>query len=213
MTEFLYHGTTEAALPSIMTHGIKPRGGGKKNNWRHTVGSNPKDVYLTVAYPLHFAMSAGGEKSNLALLEIAVSRLELWRMHADEDALEQVYRGHDELPESWDMKRRTMYYRRRNRMYGHEPSLGTLGTCGHFGTVPAPAITRVCNIPSGAVAELILRGQDPTISVMNYMILGARYRAFVAWMFGDCDEVPGLYCELPDRGELGITVMILNQTT
>jgi len=56
----LYHGTSEAALKDILKEGIMPRTlkGQRSGNWRHTVTSNPKAVYLTDTYAAYFALVA-----------------------------------------------------------------------------------------------------------------------------------------------------------
>ena len=88
----LYHGTAERFLRPILSEGIKPRGR-KKGNWKHTVESNPHAVYLTNAYPLHFAANVANEKEKLAVIEVDTSRLHLLDIVPDEDFMEQATRN------------------------------------------------------------------------------------------------------------------------
>lgn len=181
----LYHGTSARALPFIAEHGIMPRGkDGTRNNWKHTVGSNAKCVYLTDSYAFYFAWCAVSmdDKEDLALLEVEVPAE---RLQADEDAIEQATRGRDNLPADWDMKRRTIYYRSRAHQYRAAASLELLGTCSHRGTIPVSDVRRVVLIDHEQCMRLIFSGFDPVISLMNYRILGEHYRASVQWMFGD----------------------------
>lgn len=186
----LYHGTGATALPAIAQHGIMPRGrDGKRNNWKHTVGSNAACVYLTDAYPLHFAMSAASTDNDedLAIIEVEVSSVFL---QADEDALEQVMRNRpDNEPErirNADMKARTIYYRSRAHLYKAADSLQALGTCSHRGPIKVSALRRVVVIKHAEIPRLVLHaGLDPIIHILNYKIMGGKYRQSVKWMFGD----------------------------
>lgn len=196
----LYHGTSAAALADIAANGIKPRGkDGKRDNWKHTVGSNKSCVYLTDSYAFYFAYCAAQEGEDLALIEVDVDHV--W-LQADEDALEQGLRGHDNLPADWDMKRRTIYYRSRAHLYSGSISLEALGTCGHRGIIQPSQLRRVVTVKAEQVIGLVLGAFDPVISLLNYKLLGARYRQGVRWFFGDeptCDANPSLTRE-------GITV-------
>lgn len=192
----LYHGTTATALASIAAHGIKPRGkANKTNNWKHTVGSNQDTVYLTDSYAFYFAWCAAARRrDDLALVEVDCDGLRA-NLQADEDAVEQSNRGRDGLPADWDMKRRTIYYRSRAHLYSAAQSLEVLGTCGHRGTVPVSALRRIVTIKHEECLRLILQGFDPSISTLNYKILGAQYRQGVRWFFDDepvCEKNPSL---------------------
>jgi len=76
-TEFpiLYHGTSQNSLIGMIERGIMPRGGTGKDNWQHTVTSNPKTVYLSNCFAHYFAFSAEKEKEGGAALEIDVAKL------------------------------------------------------------------------------------------------------------------------------------------
>ncbi len=185
----LAHGTRATALPDIAKVGLRPRGGKGTNNWQHTVGSNPKAVYLTSAYALYFAQSAAEIDGDLALIEVN-ARLVEGRLVADEDAVEQVMRERsDQEPDhvrNGDLKRRTLYYRSRAHQYAYMESLKALGTCAHMGTIPVAALGRVVIVPEAVNMRLIMEvGIDPMIHVRGFAVLGAHYEVTQRWLFGD----------------------------
>lgn len=188
----LYHGTSYKHLQDILKHGIKPRGDSSVGNWDHSCHSNAQAVYLTNAYALYFAGAALKEDAPtgtpLVVLEVDEALLDSSRLHADEDALEQMGRGRDGLPKSWTMKRRNEYYKKKMTDYSHTLSLQALGNCTYFGTVPCEAIKRVAIVEQQVYSEMMLRGYDPVISIMNYRLLGDRYRDASKWLF-DPDTV------------------------
>jgi hypothetical protein len=184
----LYHGTSEKRARRAMLEGLMPRGAnGRVNHWKHTVGSNPRAVYLTDTYALYFASAATHGNQRWAVIEIDTAALDEDLLRVDEDALEQFGRnGVDGLPDDWDMKRRTMYYRRRAR---HNPnwtaSLEALGTCAHYGTIPPEAFTRVAFLDWRQHSSLALACADASISRMGFKFCGGDHRARVQWLFGD----------------------------
>lgn len=187
----LYHGTAARHLASIRKHGIRPRGRKVKGNWKHTVASNPKAVYLTNAYALYFAYNATNDddgKDQLAILEVDTDKLNIVQLMPDEDWLEQATRtikGNKMAPFG-GMSMRTMWYRKRILDYWHlwTKSLDGLGTCCYYGTIPPSAITRVATL---SIAEhhrlLIEEGYDPIIFLANYKILGEKYRNSIKRLF------------------------------
>ena len=202
----LYHGAALSVLHPILAEGIKPRGGGGVDNWTRTVSSNPRTVYLTSAYPFHFALNANDNEkreSGVVVFEVDHSLLDEERLHADEDALEQAGRGFDKLPKHWDMKRRTEHYRKEAHRYGHTVSLNALGTCGHRGNVPPHALTRYAVVRHKLLTPLAA-AFDPSISITNFMYCGGRYRAFVSWLFGDRPDCP--WTNFPTAHKYGIQV-------
>lgn len=189
----LYHGTSSLWLESVLREGIKPRERTRVDNWKHTVGSNKKVVYLTDAYASYFALNAVGSGSpvteHCVVLEIDSDRLDERLLCADEDAIEQTQRGNDKLGD-WDMKRRTIYYRARAHLYSAEDSLRAMGTCAYRGTVPPRALTRYAVFDQGKAREFVWGGMDPFISTSNYKFMAEKYRSFHAWLFGDLPEWP-----------------------
>ena len=187
----LYHGTREGTLPLILSSGLMPRKE-KKGNWSHTVSSNPGAVYLTNSYAIHFAQSAvKSSKDRLLLIEVETDRMDQALFAPDEDFLEQGTREHPEFthitdPASgWDMKKRTLWFRKRalSEFAGAwEQSLEKMGTCCFYGTITPAAITRYALIP---ITHRLTRMSDPTITILNYQILGGYYRQYTRYIFGD----------------------------
>jgi hypothetical protein len=177
----LYHGTSEAAALVALKHGLKPRGK-KKGNWKHTILSRPDAVYLTQAYAPYYAMCVSKDKQRWAVLEVDTEKLDCFKLVPDEDALEQVTRGKDDVP--GDMTQRTRWYRQRLHEYNHlvELSLQALGNCCYLGDIPAQAITRVAFIGEEC-PTFRLQAFDPTITILNYAICGAKYRGLTKWLF------------------------------
>jgi hypothetical protein len=196
----LLHGTSTAAIDAMLRDGILPRGKTGRDNYRHSVGSNPRSVYLSTCYALHFAYNAAGPGADPVVVEVDVASLPegagKWHaLHADEDALEQANRGRDDLPADWNMKRRTTWYRQRAHMYRAIDSLNVMGTCAYRGTIPAGAILRYCIVPRDRVMRLILAAFDPLICIDNFRIIGERHAQFHRWLMGDddvCEAAPGL---------------------
>lgn len=205
----LYHGTNARYLGRILKQGIRPRGGGKKDNWKHTVSSNPDAVYLTNAYPLHFMGNAcrGGNSDVGAVIEVDTTRLDTTWLVPDEDSLTQAeVASKDSSPATGiTLYDKTLWYRQHLWQYAGlgrwQASLQAMGTCCYLGTVPASAITRYVKIPLSKNKHLIWQF-DPTISIHNFLILGPMYRAATMALFGDTpddelqaklDENPMLY--------------------
>ena|SRR3990172_8961226 len=193
----LYHGTAAKNLATIRKHGIKPRGKAK-GNWGDTVPSNARGVYLTNAYALYYAQCAvRGGGGDIIILEIDTDRLAP-KFAPDEDAVEQALRGKDGVEGS--MKERTLYYRNKlaklaGPVNGHVlESLKALGNCVYMGTVPCTAITRYAVIKYAEVdMSLLWMALDPSITLLNYQICGAKYRNMVRWVFGEpFEEEPRL---------------------
>lgn len=214
----LYHGTTEKYLPDIIQHGLRPRAATGNGNWKHSCDSHPDAVYLSVAYALYFAYAALTDKSdssNLVVLEIDEHKLDTTLLRADEDALEQLGRGRDRLPKGWDMRRRNEHYKKNLHKFSHDVSLQALGNCTYLGEIPSSAFERVAIIEQAVYGEMLMRGFDPTITIMNYRLLGDRYRDTTTWLFEpdlvhnvveDWGMIKTVSLPLPDNRE-GIKVL------
>lgn len=184
----LYHGTSAQHLDAILREGLKPRGRAK-GNWKHTIESNPKAVYLTDAYPFHFAeQAAKGEP--LVVFEIDTDELMPWLFAPDEDFLEQITREQ----KNWvhvkgDFITRTRWFRKRALKEFQEYwklSLKGMGTCTYYGPIPARSITRYAVVDSKAPIRWL---SDPTVSPLNYLILGGFYRDLTRKIFGDHEMI------------------------
>jgi hypothetical protein len=184
----LFHGTTSRHLPSILADGLTPRNQNEMSNWDHSIPSNAQTVYLTDAYALYFAAQASKVDEQLVVLEIDTSKMNQYKFVADEDAIEQATRGQDKLPKAWDMHKRTMFYRERADQYSWEGSLKVLGTCGYRGVISPQAFTRVALVEPKQFARMVWSGYDPSITVMNYRIVGHNYRFAMRWLFDENAE-------------------------
>jgi hypothetical protein len=213
----LYHGTSQTALAGILISGIRPRGKKGRSNWKHSVESNAECVYLTEGYAVHFACNAvDPDKDAAAIIEVDTDRLNFFDLLPDEDAIEQLSRGRDDLPTSWDMKKRTRYYRVKMVDYaGKWPtSIKALGTACHRGVIPVSAITRVAKVDF-KVNPALRWASDPTISIQNYAIMGGYYRQLTNRIFGDEIDVTDLnFPDYADRLKAmprdGVTIDVLD---
>lgn len=196
----LFHGTNGGWLDNILKRGLEPRGmRPSRNNWKHVPHqSNPKCVYMTDSYAPYFAFQAArGKELSCAVVEIDTDRLDPEALWADEDCLEQVTREYknDKCPAK-GMSARTLWYRSQMFTIGSFTlndgsveeawrfSLRALGTCSHKGPIPASAITRAVRFPLKPNAWMAFVW-DPSITTINQMIMGDRYRALTAKLFGD----------------------------
>jgi hypothetical protein len=183
----LYHGTNAKHLNAILKDGLKPRGKKAKGNWRHTMSSCPDAIYLTDAYAVYFAWTATRDGDDMLIIEIDTDRLDFFNLVPDEDFLEQASRKSGPAPLDKSMKYRTSWYRRRLMEFSENwiNSIKHLGTCAYMRSIPPEAITRYAIIPGDRTSELVMAGMDPSISLMNYHIMGEKYRNWVRWAFGD----------------------------
>lgn len=189
----LYHGTSEKAAQAILASGrIEPRGK-RRGNFAMTVMSSRRHVYLTDSYALYFAIMACRDDDNarLAVLEIDTDRLDIDRLNADEDALEQTQRGTDSLPLHWTVHRRTRHYRDTlaNTVYSWQASLAAMGTCCHDGPIDVSAVSRIAYVDPASQPGLTLASYDAQVSVMNYRFVSKQHRAMTAWVMGT-DHLP-----------------------
>jgi hypothetical protein len=207
----LYHGTNGSWLENILKNGLEPRRRIKsRNNWTHVKHqSNPGAVYLTDSYAPYFSFNASrGQHPSCAVVEIDTDKLDNELLSYDEDAWEQIGRAPDKAGRTprdgvaGDMSQRTLHYRRKQRDWesqyqfsvpghpewrGWQVSLFALGTCCYLGDVPPEAITRAVRWPHKPNIWMAFVW-DPTISMINQRIMGDRYRALTAMLFGG--EIP-----------------------
>lgn len=187
----LHHGTSERHIKSILENGIKPRRT-KKGNWSETVESNPRAVYLTSGYALHFALNACRKSERLVVFEVDIEKLEPFRLAPDEDFLEQVTRKapefshvHKQWPGVEGLAKRTRWFRARAlSQFGHHwtDSIEGIGTCCYYGEIPATAITRYAVVPN---TFNVVSMSDPTISLMNHHLMGEYYSNLMKFLFNN----------------------------
>ena len=181
----LYHGTNTANLNKILKDGLCPRGN-KGGNWEHTIGSRNDMVYLTNSYAVYFAMCS---MSNLAILEsenemlvdpvVLEVEVDTKNLYPDEDFMEQATRTYfrDNISEykgRKDMIARTEYFRDNISEYkeSYNDSLKHLGNACYLGEIKPESIKRYSVLNTDVVWDY----SDPTITLMNYKILGSKYR-------------------------------------
>ena len=168
----LYHGTSTQHLDDIIANGIKPRHG-SDSNWSDNP-SNPKMVYLSSAYAVYFAQQAAGDEYEPVVFEVLVDTK---RLYPDEDYLEQITR-HDpawsELHECMSMEELTAFFRDNLESYQehYDDSLYKLGNCCHKGVIKPKAIQRYSVLDNREA----IKHSDPTITLINFRILGGSYR-------------------------------------
>lgn len=178
----LYHGTTETVARLALKEGLKPRGR-RKGNWE-SCPSHPQAVYLTNAYAGYYAICAIKPGERGAVIEIDETQLDPCKLAPDEDACEQLMRGRDGIKGT--MIERTNYYRENLKQFRgqHKTSLRAMGTCAHLGKIPASAITRVAIFDPRKISITSCFFLDPCISILNYRLVGNKYRGLTKWLFG-----------------------------
>jgi hypothetical protein len=173
--QFLYHGTSAKNAHLAAFEGIHPRGKHGRTNWKRTVESNPDAVYLTDAYPLYFAINAAKDDDDYAVIQLDTEKLDQLWLVPDEDVMEQVGRGRDDV--KGNMKQRTRWYRKRMNQNlatdNWKVSLQAMGTCASArAPIPPEAITRIAYVPRDAV-QLAMEAGDAMIVLANYRFCGA----------------------------------------
>jgi hypothetical protein len=191
----LYHGTSARNLETIVRYGLLPRTKSKvKGNWSHTVQSNPRAVYLTDAYPFHFAYNAGNDDEHGLILELDRAALLPWKLCPDEDMMEQCSRNveatseNNMAPTNWSMEKRTRHYRKiaPNNPQLADMSLKAMGTAAYYGEISFSSVTRYVIVDWKKLDMAIyFNACDTTVSALNYRILASRHHALVRWFFGD----------------------------
>ena len=180
----LYHGTNEDYFPQIMVKGLQPRGK-RKSHWEQYPSRNDM-VYLTVAYPFYFALNTKGMGRPI-VLEIESEELNEELLHPDEDFVVQSLAKKPKHIEKIhnDIKNNLESYQQHWQL-----SIENLGNCCYKGNIHKAAIKRVCLFNPKARPTIATMVLDPTISLMNYQFMHAKYTSLVAWMFGDIAELP-----------------------
>jgi hypothetical protein len=180
----LYHGTSSRFLKDILEKGLQPRRKGK-GNWKQ-YPSRSDMVYLTTAYPFYFAMGTKEDGELCLVIEIDSDRLDQELFYPDEDFVSQAIggsEGYQSIHSS--IKKNLNKYRHHWKL-----SIENLGNCCYKGVVPSEAITRYCLFDSKQRSQLSFCMLDPTISILNYKIIGKhKYTNLVQWMFGDTPKL------------------------
>jgi len=192
----LFHGTSESSVAGILKHGIIPRKLAKKDNWKHTISSNPQMVYLTDCYAGYFAQSAVKKDERWAIVEVELEHLDEGKLYPDEDCIAQTLRlqGHyiaidlntltrrirdsiDEWQEYWEL------------------SVRGIGGCAHRGVISRDAITRIALYDPKSNPFITLACLDPAISTLNHFFCQPKYSALTRWLMGERIRLEDLYSE------------------
>ena len=164
----LYHGTSIKYADIIMKEGFKTRGESGNDNWTHTISSQEDFIYLTVAYPFHFAYAAAEENDKSgSVIQVEVNEEDLF---PDEDFVRQANKIDNNIP--IDI--------RDYQQYGLL-SLRALGNCAVM-----PEAIKVLGRKDYEFAPM-LRYSDPTISLINFALLGEYYKELVRMWWNDED--------------------------
>jgi len=151
----LYHGTSKKNADLILKQGFKDRVNSKESNWEDKKISQKGFVYLTNAYPFFYGSNAGEEEDNEgSVLKVIVDTKNLY---PDEDMLRCLgLKGNIDLE---DYK------------YEGKASLRMLGNIA----IKPKHIEKILGRKDFNIVELFMYS-DPSISVMNYEIMGKYYR-------------------------------------
>ena len=168
----LYHGTSTKYLDDILKQGIKPRYD-KESIWEDNP-SRPDMVYLSSAYAVYFSQVASNRLGGKPV--VFEVKVDTKRLYPDEDFLEQITRVDPEWKDtlSLGMEERTAWFKNNMLEYkiSYSDSLGALGNACHKGIIKPKNIIRYSILDESKILDY----SDPTITLMNYQILGGRYR-------------------------------------
>ena len=175
----VYHGTAYKALPYILKHGIKPRQD-NEGNWPKAI-SREGFVYMTTCYPLYYAIQATKDNSKkIVIFEVETDLLRQSRLAPDEDFIGSVLslQLKISIEEGMAMCLNPLDWRHEWRK-----GVANMGNCCYFGKIPLKAITRYAIIDTKNNVALLMRGMDPSISLMNYRLMSETYLSLVAHVF------------------------------
>ena len=162
----LYHGTSPENADIIMKEGFKPRGETGKSNWDHTLPSQEDFIYLTIAYPFHFA-TAASTGSIASVIQVEVDEDDFY---PDEDFIRQGCKFDNEV----------------------EIDITQYKNCGllsmiHLGNCAVlPEAIKVIGRKDFKVSDMIYYS-DPTISLMNFKIMSEYYKELTKRWWNDED--------------------------
>lgn len=182
----LVHGTSSKHLDSILKNGLVPRQE-KESCWEECP-SHPNRVYLSKAYAFYFAHNFLKGDEDALLIEVDVDRKNLF---PDEDFLGQITDNETfGLAPQTTLIQRTLWLRDRldlferpKRLEYADMSLEKIGNASHDGPIPVSRIRRMALIPGKECIGIVFKEFDPTISVLNYAILGKQHSMFQESLF------------------------------
>lgn len=171
MKIILYHGTNPTNADAIESEGFSGRKG--DGNWKDEMKSMEGYVYLTTAYAIFYACNAAGDDGRGTIFKVEVDTDDLC---PDEDYL----RSAGLLLELTKKKRTLSDYTDHS-----QASLDFLGS-----VAIKPESIKILERKDFDTGEM-WRYSDPSISVLNYRILGMYYRKLteVFMAGGDLDAI------------------------
>ena len=151
------------------------------------IGDEIRTVMLTSSYPMYFSQVAADAASSWIVVEISPKLLDTFFLVPDLDLPKdriKSFLGTD----AW------------------QTSLEALGTCLHVGAIAPDAFTRLVDIPIRQNKHFY-SVFDATNTLMNYKLLGDRYKWKTRHLFGDPippevldDPIIGPVVEFPHEG-------------
>ena len=199
----IYHGTHYKNLNTILKSGLTPRKD-KEGNWEK-YPSHSQMIYLSLAYPFYFALSAGEKISKGVVIEIDTEQLDENNFYPDEDfVFQKLEQQGQEGAEHTDIKENIESYQEYWEM-----SLNCFGGFCYKGTIPPSAFTKYCIVDFKQRKKLSFEMLQPIISLLNYKLRGDTYEGLVKWCFGyiptlpyiediiDLDDINNIIKELP----------------
>ena len=190
MDKFIYHGTTESNWEKISQEGLVPRGD-RKSNWTHTVESAKDRVYLSSVYAPYFAMAAAENGEGYVVVQVNLESLDQDLIFPDEDFLEQCG-PRSPVSKCSSMEERTKYFRDNAREFQDywTMSLETMGVVAYQDEINLSKIESAYFIdPKKLHPAIHCMIGDPTISILNYSLLGQKYKALTAFLTAQDYEI------------------------
>ena len=178
----LYHGTSLNNFEKIKNaKEIQPRSRSKKEtNWGDCP-SHPDMVYLTRAYSTYYGWSTlEDEERYLVVCKVNLNEEDKQKLYPDEDYIAQVIQKQEDENGEVNLIELTKIVRDNIEIYQSSwlESLTHMGNCAYKGAIPTQNISRAIKMKAN-----ILQWSDPTITIINYQLLGGYYRFMTEWIF------------------------------
>ncbi len=183
---YLYHGTREIWLPSVLDHGLLSRPKGSHGNWPERP-SEADFVYLSSAFAPIYALNLGaaGAHTPAVVVEVDTAHLRTACCFPDEDFLSQKYAELAEGATASERSVLTREYRQRVLWSQHlwTSSLKELGSLAYWRHVPRRAITRYAVIEQGKCPALCDLTTYPALNIASHRVVGDIYRSLTSFLF------------------------------
>ena len=183
---YLYHGTNFGALENIMKEGLLPRmDTGGSNRWGE-FPSREDCIYLSRLYAPYFALNKTEVGEKWLLIRIKKEALIQDLLLPDEDYVAGI------LPKDMDnmsLAEKTEFARRLlpNLIDRTDDSIRMLGNCAYRSHVNLKQIDKIVafDLKQNPLMNIAI---DPTITVMNALMMGGKYTALTEWFFEEPTE-------------------------